>query len=162
MIVSPRLMPALAAGPSSSASATSAPLAPSDRGVGDLAGHRLDLHADEAARDRAVLLAATSTTCSTVVGRDREGDADIAARRRVDRGVHADDLALQVEGRAAGIAAVHRRVDLQEVVIGAGADVAAAGRDDAGRHRAAEAERVADRQHPVADARLPSASCTKG
>ncbi len=29
-----------------------------------------------------------------------------------------------IEGGAAGIAAVHRRVDLQEVVIGTGADVA--------------------------------------
>ena len=56
------------------------------------------------------------------------------------------------EGRTAGIAAVHRRVDLQVVVIGAGADVAAMGRDDAGGHRTAEAERIADRKHPVADA----------
>src|SRR5262245_55766771 len=30
-------------------------------------------------------------------------------------------------------------------------DVAAAGRDDAGRHRAAEAEGIADRQYPIAD-----------
>ena len=48
---------------------------------------------------------------------------------------------------------IDRRVDLQEVVIGPGADVAPARRDDAGRHRAAEAERVADRDHPIADAR---------
>ena len=32
-------------------------------------------------------------------------------------------------------------------------DVAAARRDDAGGHRAAEAERIADRHHPVADLR---------
>jgi hypothetical protein len=56
--------------------------------------------------------------------------------------------------RAAGIAAVHRRVDLDEVVIGAGADVAAARRDDTGGHRAAEAEGIADGDHPVADADL--------
>ena len=43
---------------------------------------------------------------------DREGDADTAAGRREDRGVHANDLAVQIEGRAAGVAAVHRRVDL--------------------------------------------------
>ena len=80
-----------------------------------------------------------------------EGDADIAATGREDRGVHADDLAIQVEGRTARIAAVHRRVDLQ-VVVGTRADVAVMGRDDAGCHRAAEAERIADGEHPVTDA----------
>jgi len=49
-------------------------------------------------------------------GRHGKGDADIAAGRREDRRVHADDLAIQIEGRAAGIAAVHRRVDLEVVV----------------------------------------------
>ena len=115
-----------------------------------------------AAVDRAAVLQ-LPTTLSAVVGRNGEGDADVAARRREDRGVDADHLAVEVEGRAAGIAAVHRRVDLDEVVVGAGADVAAAGRDDAGRDRAAEAERIADRDHPVADARLrPSAKLTNG
>ena len=61
---------------------------------------------------------------------------------------------LRLKAGTAGIAAVHRRVDLQEVVVGAGADVAAAGRDDAGGHRAAEAERIADGDDPVADADL--------
>ena len=37
------------------------------------------------------------------------------------------DFALEVEGRATGVAAVHRRVDLQEVVVRAGADLASAG-----------------------------------
>src|ERR1043166_6029469 len=37
---------------------------------------------------------------------------------------------------------------------GGPAEVPPACRNDAGRHRAAEAERIADRQHPVADARL--------
>ena len=87
------------------------------------------------------------------LGRNGEADADAAAGRRVDRRVHADDLALGIEGRAAGIAAIDRRVDLQEIVIGAVADVASARRDDAGRHRAAEAERIADREHPIADMR---------
>ena len=80
-----------------------------------------------------------------------EGDADTAAGGREDRGVHADDLAVQIEGRAAGIAAVHRRVDLQ-IVVGARTDVAVMGRDDAGGHRSAEAEWIADREHPVTDA----------
>ena len=68
------------------------------------------------------------------------------------------DLALEVEGRAARVAAVHRRVDLEVVVVGTGADVAAAGRNDAGRHCSAEAERVADSDHPVADARRASSA----
>ena len=85
-------------------------------------------------------------------GRDREGDADIAAIGREDRGVDADHLAVEVEGRATGIAGVDRRVDLQEVAVGRAADVAAAGRDDTDGHGAAEAERIADGNDPVADA----------
>ena len=57
------------------------------------------------------------------------------------------------ESRAAGIAFVHRRIDLDEIVIGTGADIAAASRDDAGGDGAAEAERIAHRKHPIADAR---------
>ena len=120
--------------------------------VGDVRRHRLDLHADPAARHRALVLELGDDRLHGV-GRDREGDADRAAGRREDRGVDADHIAFDVEGRAAGIALVHRRVDLDEVVIGAGADVAAARRHDAGGHGAAEAERIADREHPVADAR---------
>src|SRR3546814_6045377 len=77
--------------------------------------------------------------------------SDAAAVGRVDRGVHADHLAIQVEQRATRVAAVDRGVDLQEVVIGTGLDVAAARRDDAGGHRAAEAEGIAHGEHPVAD-----------
>ena len=120
--------------------------------VGDILRHRLDLHADPAARDRAVVLELADHALDGVGG-DREGDADRTARRREDRGVDADHIAFGVEGRTAGIALVHRRVDLDEIVIGAGADVAAARRDDAGGDGAAEAERIADRDHPVADAR---------
>jgi hypothetical protein len=65
-------------------------------------------------------------TRSSRVGRDRERDADAAAGRRIDRGVDAHHLAVGVEGRAAGVALVHGRVDLDEVVIRAVADVAAA------------------------------------
>ena len=88
------------------------------------------------------------------IRRDGEADADRAARRRVDRRVDADHLAVHVEHRAAGIAAVDRGVGLDEVVIGAGIDVARARREDARGHRAAQAERVADSEHPVADAGL--------
>src|SRR5262249_45469165 len=109
----------------------------------DVGRDRLDLDADPAAADDALLLELVDDALHGV-GRDGEGDADRAARRREDRSVDADHRAVDVERRAAGIAAVHRRVDLDEVVIGTGADVAAARRDDAGGHGAAEAERIAD------------------
>ena len=92
------------------------------------------------------------------LGGHRKADADRAAGRRHDRGVDADHLAVDVEERAAGIAAVDGGVGLDVVVVGAGIDVAVERRDDAGRHRAAEAERVADREHPVADAQLLGAA----
>src|SRR5205823_8910601 len=79
---------------------------------------------------------------------------DTAPGRRIDRGVDAHHLAIGVECRTAGVTLVHGRVDLDEVVIRAVADVAAGGRDDAGGHGAAEAERIAYREHPVADPRL--------
>ena len=93
----------------------------------------------------------SSTTPRGDLARHREADPDRAAGRRHDRGVHRDHLALHVEGRAAGVARVDRRVDLQEVVERPGADVAPARRDDPGGHRRADPERVARRQDPVAD-----------
>src|SRR5690606_36046261 len=112
-----------------------------------------DLDAEPAALHRAVLDQVLDHLAGRR-GRNSEGDSDIAARWREDRRVDADHLTVEVEGRTARIAAVDRRVDLEEVVIGAGADVAAAGRDDAGSHRAAETERIADRNDPVSDAYL--------
>src|SRR3954469_13120330 len=83
-------------------------------------------------------------------GRHRKADADRAAGRRQDRRVDADHLAVHVEQRSARVAFVDRGVGLDVVVIRAGLDVPAARRDDAGRDRAAEAERIADRDDPVA------------
>ena len=57
----------------------------------------------------------------------------------------------QVEHRAARIAAVDGGVGLQKIVVGTGIDIASARRDDAGRHGAAQAEGIADGDHPVAD-----------
>ena len=121
--------------------------------VGDVGGDRLDLHAEPGAVDVAMFLELGDDHLGGL-RRDVEADADRAARRREDRGVHADHVAIDVEGRAAGIALVDRRIDLDVVVVGAGADVAPARRDDAGGDRAAQAERIADRDHPIADARL--------
>src|SRR5690242_10551291 len=88
------------------------------------------------------------------VRRYREADPDRASRWGIDSRVDADHLAAQVEGRAARVAAVYRRVDLDEIVVRTLVDVAPERRDDAGRHRAAEPERIADRHHPIANLRF--------
>src|SRR4029079_4374396 len=84
----------------------------------------------------------------------RKADADRTAGGRDDQRVDADDVAIEVEQRTAGIAAVDGGVGLDIAVIRPRGDVAVLGRDDTGRHRAAEAERIADRDHPVAEAQL--------
>src|SRR3981189_114853 len=88
------------------------------------------------------------------LGGHGETKTDRAAGRRDDQCVDAHDLALEVEQRAAGIAAVDRGVGLDVAVVGPLADVAVAARDDAGRDRTAEAEGVADRDHPLAEPQL--------
>src|SRR5262245_28777470 len=151
MITSPALMFSLAAGPSSATLVTIAPLA-SDRPIeiGYLVRHILDDDAEPTAIDGAMLLQLTDHLLDES-RRHREGDPDAAARRREDRGVHTDDLAIKIEGRTARIAAVHRCIDLQ-VVIRTRANVPVVGRDDSASHRAAETEGIADREHPVANA----------
>ena len=115
-------------------------------------GHRLNLHADPTAGHAAFLTQLRDDVLHRL-GRNVESDADRTAGGREDRRVDADHVAFDVEARAAGIALVDRRVDLNEVVIRTGADIAAAGGHDAGGHGAAESERIADREHPIADAR---------
>ena len=72
-----------------------------------------------------------------------------------DRGVNTDKLAGQIDQRAAGIAGIDRGVGLDEELIVGNADLSASERrDDAVRHRLADAERVADGEHDVADLQL--------
>ena len=103
--------------------------------------------------DLAVGLRSCSITWLRHVRRDGEADPDVAVRARQDLRVDADQLALGVHERAAGVAVIDRRVGLQEVLVAAVAD----GRrpplraDDPHRHRLADAERIADREHDVAD-----------
>ena len=101
-------------------------------------------------------------TGSTVADGVAEADADRAAGGRKDRRIDADHLAVHIEQRAAGIALIDRRVGLEIIVVGAGIDIAVARRDDAGRHRAAETERIADRDDPVADAHLVAVAEFRG
>ena len=121
--------------------------------VSDLRRHLLDLDADPAAADRALVLELLDDILHRR-SRDRERNADAAARRRIDRGVHANHIAFGVEGRTTRVALVNRCVDLNEIVIRTVADVTAACRNNACGHGAAEAERIADREDPVTDARL--------
>jgi hypothetical protein len=84
--------------------------------------------------------------------RDREADADVAAGGTDDRRVDADELALEVDERAARVARIDRGVGLDEMLVAFPRQAAAAERrDDARGRRLADAERVADRDHEVAD-----------
>ena len=80
-----------------------------------------------------------------------EPDPDRAARRRVNCGINADHLPVKIEGRSAGVAAVDRSVDLQEIVVKALVDVTPECGDDPGGHRTAEPERIAHRDYPIPD-----------
>ena len=86
------------------------------------------------------------------LGGNGESDADVAARGAVDGGVDAHHLAVEVERRAAGVALVHGSVDLH-VIVGTRPDVATLCGDDAGRDGAAQSERIADCDDPIADPR---------
>src|SRR6202034_80826 len=74
---------------------------------------------------------------------------------RIDGRVDADEAPLDVDQRAPGIPRIDRRVGLDEELIIADADLRARERrNDAVRHRLPDAERIADRQHHVADLKL--------
>src|SRR5262249_54928263 len=93
--------------------------------VGDVGRHRLDLNTNPAARDGAFITQLRDHALHRV-GWNCEGNTHRAARRREDRGIDADHVAIDVKSRAAGIAFVHRRIDLNEIVVGTRADVATA------------------------------------
>ena len=122
--------------------------------LGNFVGDRLDAHAEPAAVHGMIGLPdQRGRDRLGKVGGDRETDADRPAAGRIDRRGDADDLAIHVEHRPAGVAPVDRGVGLQEVVVGSRIDVALPRRKNAGGDAAAEAERVADRQHQIADPR---------
>ncbi|AEK60364.1 hypothetical protein CFU_0527 [Collimonas fungivorans Ter331] len=94
-------------------------------------------------------------------GRHRHGETDPerTAGARIDRGVDADQVAVGVDQGAAGIAGVDRSIGLDEVLELVDAEMAATQRrNDPHGHRLADPERIADRQHDVADAGLVSAA----
>ena len=78
-----------------------------------------------------------------------------AARARIDRRVDANEPAGHIDQRTAGIAGINRRVGLDEELIIADADLGARHRrDDAMGDGLADPERIADRQHQIADLQL--------
>src|SRR5271165_5828429 len=83
---------------------------------------------------------------------DREADANRGAGRRNDDRTDPDHLAVHVEYRSAGI---DRCVELQKIVEWPRAQVTALGGDDAGGDGAAQTERIARREDPIADLHLP-------
>src|SRR3546814_989048 len=103
----------------------------------DLVGDLLDPNSEPAATGPAELTQLRCDAGSQLRG-DREANADGSAGLREDRRVKADHVAVEIEQRTAGVAAVDRGIGLDEVVIGTLADIAASCRDDAGRHRPAE------------------------
>ncbi|MNS85644.1 hypothetical protein D3C72_1195170 [compost metagenome] len=84
------------------------------------------------------------------VDRDGERQALEAARLAVDLRIDADHFAARVEQRAARVAGVDGHVRLDERHIAVVRQGTTLGTDDAGRHRAVEAIRGTDGQHPLA------------
>ncbi len=117
--------------------------------LGHLTRHRFQLGAkpgpfDLAARDGAL------DDQLHEVGGNCEADAVRAARAREDRRVDADHLAGHVDQRAAGVAGIDGRIRLNENLRVRARDARAAQRrDDAARHRLADAERIADGEHLI-------------
>ena len=94
--------------------------------VSDILSYRLNLNPDPTAADASVVLELSDHGLDRRGG-DRKGDADAAAGWRIDRRVHANDLALHIERWATRIALVNGSVDLKEIVIRTASDIATAG-----------------------------------
>src|SRR4029077_1029041 len=117
--------------------------------LGDRRRDVLNRNAEPAPGDVAVLPELGNYVLGDV-RRNREPDPDRPAGGRIDRRVDADHPAVQVKGWTSRIAAVDRRIDLQKVVVRPFIDIAPERRDDPRGDRAAETERIADRDNPVA------------
>src|SRR4030095_3629866 len=87
------------------------------------------------------------------VGGNREADADVPVGHGEDLGVDADQLALRVHERTTGVAVIDRRVGLKEILVSTVADPRrpTLRADDAHRHGLADAQRIANGEHNVAD-----------
>ncbi len=88
------------------------------------------------------------------VDRNRKREPHVPAGAREDQRVDADDLAPEIEQRAAGVARIDRgvRLDVGDQVFLR--QVASLGADDARGHRVLETEGLADRDDPLAHLEL--------
>ena len=119
--------------------------------IGNALVERLDPDTQITARDLGPALQLFDNR-KCLFGGNGETDPDIAARGRKDHRVDADDIAVDIEHRAARIALVDRGIGLDIAIIGAALPGhAVERRDDARGHGAAKPERIADRNHPVTD-----------
>src|SRR6185295_6773691 len=114
---------------------------------------RLDLYAQPGAINAAMLLELGHHHLGGRGG-NIEADTDRSAGRGKDRGIHADDFTIHVEGRATRVTFVDGCIDLNVVIVGAGPDIAPARGYDTGRHGPAETEGVSDGHDPISDARI--------
>ncbi len=120
--------------------------------VGDVGGDRLQLGAEPGPLHRAAAALGRGHDDAHHVGGNGKADALRAAGAGEDRRIDADQTALHVDQRAAGIARVDRGIGLDEELIVGDADLRARQRrDDALCHRLPDAERIADGEHDVAD-----------
>src|SRR3954468_5224945 len=125
--------------------------------VGELRVHALHLNAEVGALDRLAGLELRELVLDRV---DRDGEADAhgsLTAAGLDLRVDADHAPVGVEQRTARVAGVDRRVRLDDVRDREAVrrlDLALEAGDDARGDRAAEPERVADRDHGVAHLRL--------
>ncbi len=119
---------------------------------GDLRRHRLELGTDIGPLEEIEPRLGRVGEGPHHVGRDGEADADRTAAAAIDSRVDADQLATHVDQRAAGIAGIDGGIGLDEEAGIGNADMAAGKRgNDAAGGGLADAERVADGQHQVAD-----------
>lgn len=122
--------------------------------LGQAGGEILDVDAETAAFHFTVFHELPGQLPDHVDG-DREADADVAPRRRQDRRVDADELALQIDQGTAGVARVNGRIGLYEILVTFYAETAAPqGADDSRGDGLVEAERIADRHHEVTNTEL--------
>src|ERR1700748_3503138 len=123
--------------------------------LGDLRRHRLQLGAEPRPLHRLAAHLGRSHDHAHHVGQNGKADALRNAGARIARGVDAGEPPGHVDQRAAGIAGVDRGIGLDEELVVGDADLRARqGRDDAVRHRLADAEGIADRDHDVTDHQL--------
>ena len=119
--------------------------------LGDIGTDRVGVDSEQAALHRAELLELVGDAADHV-DRNREADADVAAGAREDGRGEADQFAPQVDQRAAGIAGIDGGIGLDEVLEAVLIETAAAETaDDAGGHRIAQPEGIADGDDKVAD-----------